>query len=447
MLPIVEIPATIWVKLQPYRDLFCRAAGFEHIGRYLTGLIVSPNKTLQGIHDLQVWPSAQKISSRAMHEAVFEAGWQSDELMQRHRKLVSEKYQGKGHHIISLDWTLSHHDKGPSIFGVKKGYDYVKNCYSRFQTVLTATVANPTRLDGIEVEMQYPGQLAEEKAYLKETAKQNYDSLEALLSRLLELMYHELHCKQYRKITEMAVDVVRQIENEGHFPEANYAFDNGVLCLELTRLIEEHGKHWTCELEASRHINWNGTWRRIDEVATLLKNQHPQSFRRTEFRTRTDEIKVCWGFSKSVRLKRYGKKRILIVHEEKDLSDTPRFLITSALHWEAKRLLTSWNYRWSCELFHEFSKQNTGFEAAQVRKEEAVKRHFRLSCIAQTFLQDLTKPVSTCEKFAFAEGQMTQGQRERTVAREVLLGVLAFARQAFDLGKTQTQVLDMLMPT
>lgn len=136
----------------------------------------------------------------------------------------------------------------------------------------------------------------------------------------------------------------------------------------------------------------------------------------------------------------------MIVHEKKDLSDTPRFLITSALHWEAKRILVSWNYRWPCELFHEFSKQSTGFEAAQVRKEEAVKRHFRLSCIAQTFLQDLTKPVSAGEKFAFAQGQMTQGQRERKVTSEVLLGVLAFARQAFDLGKTQTQVLDMLMP-
>jgi len=55
--------------------------------------------------------------------------------------------------------------------------------------------------------------------------------------------------------------------------------------------------------------------------------------------------RVCWGFSKAVRLKRYGKNRILIVHEEEDLSDKPRFLITNALHWEAKRILTSWRYR------------------------------------------------------------------------------------------------------
>jgi hypothetical protein len=108
--------------------------------------------------------------------------------------------------------------------------------------------------------------------------------------------------------------------------------------------------------------------------------------------------------------------------------------------------LTSWSYRWSCELFHEFSKQSAGFEAAQVRKEEAVKRHFRLSCVVQSLLQDIAPPISTSEKFAFADGQATQGQRERVVVREVLLGVIAFAQQAFVAGKSQLEVLDLLMP-
>ena len=446
MLPIVEIPLAILTGLQAYRELFCRCAGFEHIGRYLTGLIMSPNKTLQGIHDFQVWPEDKKISSRAMHEAVFESGWKSEELMPHHRTLLSEKYKGKGRHMIILDWTLSHHDRGPNIFGVKKSYDYTKSRYSLFQTVLTATVANAKRQDGIEIEVQKPEQLSKEKAYLKATAGQEYATQEAARARLLELMHYELHRKSYRKITEIAVDVVRKIEDENLFPQANYAFDNGVLNLALAREIEQRGKHWTSELEISRHINWKGVWRRIDEVAAELKQQHPASFRRIEYRTRSGETKVCWGFSKSVRLKRYGKKRILIVHEHEDLSDAPRFLITSALHYEPKRILTSWSYRWTCELFHEFSKQSAGFEAAQVRKEEAVKRHFRLSCVAQTLLQDITPPASTSEKFAFAKGQTTQGQRERVVAREVLLGVLAFARQAFATGKTQGEVLDLLMP-
>jgi hypothetical protein len=68
------------------------------------------------------------------------------------------------------------------------------------------------------------------------------------------------------------------------------------------------------------------------------------------------------------------------------LSDAPRFLLTDAQHWESGRVIETWSYRWASEIFHEFGKQVTGLEAAQVRKEEAVTRHFRslalgLSCL------------------------------------------------------------------
>jgi hypothetical protein len=51
MLPIVEIPETIAIGRSKYRDVFCRDEGFEHVSRYVTGLVISPNKTLQGIYD------------------------------------------------------------------------------------------------------------------------------------------------------------------------------------------------------------------------------------------------------------------------------------------------------------------------------------------------------------------------------------------------------------
>lgn len=55
MLPLVGIPPTIEVGLAPYRKIFCRTQGFEQVSRYISGLILSPNKTLQGIYGQQVW--------------------------------------------------------------------------------------------------------------------------------------------------------------------------------------------------------------------------------------------------------------------------------------------------------------------------------------------------------------------------------------------------------
>src|SRR5262249_37242051 len=142
----------------------------------------------------------------------------------------------------------------------------------------------------------------------------------------------------YRKRTEMAVEIVRQIEEEGHFSQANYAFDNGVLTRELTRLIEDRGKHWVSEIESSRHINWQGQWRRVDEVAQELRTNHPESFRQLKVKVRSGEEREYWAFTKVVRLKKgYGRKRLVIVHEQAELSDAPRFLLSDAQHWESGR--------------------------------------------------------------------------------------------------------------
>jgi hypothetical protein len=49
MRPLVGVPETIRCGMAPYRDVFCRAEGFEHLSRSVTGLLLSPHKTLQGI--------------------------------------------------------------------------------------------------------------------------------------------------------------------------------------------------------------------------------------------------------------------------------------------------------------------------------------------------------------------------------------------------------------
>ncbi len=80
MLPIIGVPETIRRGMAEFRDLFCRDEGFEHVCRYVTGLVISPNKTLEGIYDLQVFDGTRP-SRRAMHEAIFEAGWDCSELI------------------------------------------------------------------------------------------------------------------------------------------------------------------------------------------------------------------------------------------------------------------------------------------------------------------------------------------------------------------------------
>jgi len=286
---------------------------------------LSPNKTLQGIYDLQVWEPTAPRSRRAMHEAVFEAGWAAERLMPRHREVLAPWHRGRGREVISLDWTYAHHERGLDIWGVKKAWDPVHKRQVPYQTVMTAVMANRMRLDGIEAIVPSPNWQEEELAYLKASGQERYDHLEGARERLLDLLHHRLHRFSYRKRTEMACDIVVQLEREGHFPQAHYAFDNGVLNLELSQAIEKAGKHWVSELEKSRLLQWHGRWQRAEAVAAGLRQDHAASFRPVQVRCRNGETKTCWAFTKVVRLKRYGRKRVVIVHEQADLQDAPRF--------------------------------------------------------------------------------------------------------------------------
>lgn len=447
LLPLVGVPAVVKDGLEPYREVFCREAGFEHVSRYVTGLLLSPNKTLQGIYAQQVWPDKPGVSRRAMHAAVFEAGWDSEGLLPRHRAVVAAEHRGRGLEVMGLDWTYVHHDRGPTIYATKRAYDHVEGRMSNYQTLVTAVVTNAERIDGVAVDVQFPNYQPEELAYLKMTAPADNPDLESARQRFIDLLHYHKNRLAYRKRTEMAVAIVRQLEAEGHFPQAHYAFDNGVLSVPLTQLIESHGKHWVSELERSRLIQWQGQWCRVEGVDAELVHQHPESFRPVTVSLRNGEEKAYWVFTKTVRLKRYGRKRLVIVHEQADLMDQPRFLLTNALHWEGGRVIRVWSYRWPVEIFHEFCKQAVGLEAAQVRKEEAVKRHFRLSCVAQSLLQRAPCGGRKSERFAFAENhQQTVGQKLYTLTRNALEQVLQLAHGLFAHGYPCEYVLERLMP-
>ena len=75
---------------------------------------------------------------------------------------------------------------------------------------------------------------------MRATGQDCYEQLGQARERLLELLHHLRHRREYKKRTEIVVEIVEQIEREGHFPEAHYAFDNGVLTVGLTHWLESN---------------------------------------------------------------------------------------------------------------------------------------------------------------------------------------------------------------
>ncbi len=149
-----------------------------------------------------------------------------------------------------------------------------------------------------------------------------------------------------------------------------------------------------------------------------------------------------------VRLKKSGRKRLVMVHETPDLSDAPRFLLTDALHWDASRTFSTWSFRWPVETFHEFSKQLVGFEDAQLRNEEAYHSHFCLSCVAaQSALQQASCSGQKSERFDFADNhEQPIGQRFYSLSREAVQQVVEMTQVLLHQGQSVAQIMEVLMP-
>ena len=95
-----------------------------------------------------------------------------------------------------------------------------------------------------------------------------------------------------------------------------------------------------------------------------------------------------------------------------------------------------------------------GFESAQFRNEEAVKRHFCLSdalslskcCVAQSLLQQAPPAHGSSDRFDFSDNQITLGQRLLGLAREALASLLHLVHSLFDQGRSVDAVLEVLIP-
>jgi hypothetical protein len=180
----------------------------------------------------------------------------------------------------------------------------VQHGMRQYQTVLTAVVSHQERFEGVEAVVQTPGFEKEEEAYLKATDSVSYAAVEGARHRLIELLSYETPRRAYKTRTELFVEIVQQLEDEGHFPDVAYVFDNGVLSRPLTLAIAARGKYWRSDLEKSRNINWKGPWRRVDSGAEELRRDSPQAFRKYTVTLRNGEPRTCWIFSTGARLKR-----------------------------------------------------------------------------------------------------------------------------------------------
>jgi hypothetical protein len=106
MLPIVGYPSVVNFGLPAFRKVFSRPQ-LRHFGRYVTGLMVCQNRTVQGIND----SFSARCDQSALNHFLTDSPWDDDELDKTKHRFINARLKELGLEggILVLDDTISHH--------------------------------------------------------------------------------------------------------------------------------------------------------------------------------------------------------------------------------------------------------------------------------------------------------------------------------------------------
>ena len=390
---VTEIPEELKEALAPFRKHF-GAPAFEHFQRYVFGLIVSENLTVEGINRNFIEGRHPSSLNRFLTWSVWQQetvnGTRLDELK------AAGELKGKG--WLLIDDTLSH-KTGKQIEGVGVFRDHSRNRYVLAHNIVTAEFVRP---DGVQHPLGF-------RVYLK---KDYCQSRGLTFKTKFELA---------KELVELAVSLGLEIET--------VLFDSWYASKDFIRCLKEHKLHWVTRLKSDRNIKIRGTYTPISDFAATLPRE---AFKKVMVKDQS-----YWVFSKAVDLKGVGRTRIVISYDNKDLQGDPSYFATDNLHWESKRILKTYARRSKIEAFYRDSKQNLGFEDYQLRDLRAIKRHWCLVFLAYSLL---VRGLWGTDGKATTKRSPTLGERIASTTQSVFTALVGWIVEQADQGRSEEQI-------
>lgn len=403
MFPLVELPSIVEYYAPYFESVFSPAA-FIQFQRYLSGLLVSENKSVEGINRLCVYESRNQSSlNRLLTESPFELAAVDRARFAMMHSVEAMRLKAKG--VLSIDDTLLSH-AGKHFDEIAYLYDHSQDCYTWAHNLVTLHYSDDLTDYPIEFELWRPAQLAKIEAGLIAAGVPLKESKQAL---------KESAPAQWR---QYLLGVWRRHQKE---PSIAALYDSKLRIAErlLTHFVTAHPDlalpvtfdSWYTEpgfchyLDQHLHLAYVGTLKEdavvqlktgevtVSEFAKRLKAEHqqvhaaqqPAVFRPLTIAYKGDQ-EHYFSYCATHRLTNFGKVRLVINHRHADLSDTPVCYITNQLHWQATGITRIRRHRWPVEVYHEEGKAE-GLDQYQLRDFTAIQRHIALVAVVYCLLR------------------------------------------------------------
>lgn len=403
MFPLIEFPELVQHYAPHFEKVFS-AEAFIQFERYISGLIVSENKTVDGINRLFVTESRHQSSlNRLLTESPFSLTDLDTARLNLLHSLPGTQLKRTG--VLGVDDTLlvhygEHFDQIAKLMDPTTGnyvwaHNLVNVHYSDDDTDYPAQFQlwKPTNVESLEQGLRAAGlELKASKEVLKTDAPHKWRNyLQGLWRRHQD---QPAVVALYQSKLIMAEQLLHTWVTAHPTPKLPVTFDNWYtqpgFCHYLDQTLH---LAYVGTLAESDQVQLKSGKQRLDQFADHLKAEHfaalkngkPPTFQPITIRYKGNKERY-YSYCATHRIASFGRQRLVINYRQPDLTDTPMFLISNQMLWQAPGITRIRRHRWPVEVYHEEGKAE-GLDQYQVRDFQAIERHVGLVAVVYSLLR------------------------------------------------------------
>jgi len=404
MFPLVEFPELVQRYAPFFEDVFSEQA-FVEFQRYISGLIVSENKTVEGINRLFVNESRNQSS---LNRLLTESPFALTTLNQKRLSLLSSLpgTQMKRTGAFSVDDTLLKH-YGQCFEEIAYLFDHVEQNYTWAHNLVTLHYSDdetdypvffqlwkPVDLDKLEQGLLAAGvKIKESKRELKETATHKWRQYLLGLWRRNQKKKSDV-AELYDSKLRIAENLLQELAQSHPKLKLPVAFDSWYTQPAFCHFLDKDLQlSYVGALAEDNQVVLKTGQERLSVFAARLKQEHldaiqqgkPPVFKRITIKYKGGKEQY-YSYCATHRIHNFGKQRLVINHRQADLSDNPVCLISNRLIWQAPGITRIYRHRWPVEVYHEEGKDE-GLDQYQLRDFKAIERHIALVAVVYSLLR------------------------------------------------------------
>jgi len=467
MYPLVEFPELVKHYAPFFEEVFSPEA-FIEFKRYVSGLIVSENKTVDGINRLFVTESRNQSSlNRLLTESPFSLEELNRVRLSMLASLPGTAIKPKG--VLGVDDTLLQH-YGQDFEKIAKLFDHVSQSYVWAHDLVTIHYSDeetdypvmfqlwePMEMEKVETGLRSAGiALKASKERLKETDPNKWRSYVLGVWQRQQKKHQELgelYDSKLIMVEKMLTQWVAE-HPDAHLP---VTFDSWFTQPDFCKFLDRELKlAYVGTLSGKDPVTLKYGLLPLEKFAERLKQEHLTAvahgrepiFHRILIPFKGEQ-ETYFSYCRTHRIHNFGRQCLVINYRQADLSDNPTFYISNRLIWHAAGVTRIRRHRWPVEVYHEEGKAE-GLDQYQLRDFQAIQRHVALVAVVYSLLRAAQHdPVlrGRLQRILHQDLEGHPAAGRRTAQAQSLWALALFINAGLAQGHSLHRILDPLIQT